>query len=107
MQWKHTQRAWADGLYQTCKELKEVYGVEVPFLPRLRKEAELEVFFNSLRREVDKGNNTERKISEALKATFSQKEVADLLRASSKAGKIRMSKHGIVVSLGTERHKAK
>ncbi len=51
-QWEHTQRAWADGLYQTCKELKEVYGVAVPLLPRLRKEAELEVFFNSLKREL-------------------------------------------------------
>ena len=94
VQWEHTQRAWGDGLYQTCKELKEVYGVEVPFLPRLRREAELQIFFNALKRELNKGNNTERKLSEALKNTYSHKEVADLLRASSKAGKVRLFPRG-------------
>lgn len=76
----------------------------MPFLQRLRKEAELEVFFNSLRRELGKGNNTETRISEALKGDFSRREVTDLLKASAKAGKIRLSEHGTVAMLGAKKH---
>jgi hypothetical protein len=58
---------WEDALYQNLLDLKTKYHIESPIEKPLRKAAERKIIETTLLREIEKGNNTVKSITQEIK----------------------------------------
>lgn len=59
-------RLWENALYSRLLDLKDLYGIQSPIERSLRHTIEEKLMFLSLKQEIARGNNTIKRISEAL-----------------------------------------
>jgi hypothetical protein len=58
---------WEDALYQNLQDLKTKHNIESPIEKPLRKAAERKIIETTLLKEIEKGNNTVKSITQKIK----------------------------------------